>query len=184
MVAADPNDARIRRSAAYGYRDLGDALAANSDRTKGRAYLEKALSIFAELAAKDPKNGVVTQQRVLTHLKMSRFFLDGNDASLAVEHARRAIEVGEQSPALQDAGGQSMLAQTHYQLGKALQGGKRSVGKAAGCEREAHASFQKSLDIWNELSGKGKLTAADVKRVEEVQAEIARCQATNAASGE
>lgn len=121
-MSADAKDTRIRRSAAYGYRDLGIALSAAEQPNKALKNFNTALNIFTLLSQQDPKNTIVKQQLAVTRLKMSEFFMKQGDAAQAAENARQAIAVGEKLNAdgIEDFDAQETLAAARAQLEKSL----------------------------------------------------------------
>lgn len=72
------------------------------------------------------------------------------------------------------------LALTHVAPGISyvkLASEKRSSGEQRNAHlREARASFQKSLDIWQDMHARGTLIAADAGKPDEVAREIARLE--------
>lgn len=188
LMTEDPKDARIRRSSAYGYRDLGEALAANGERVEAEKSFNTALGIFEEMGVKDPRNGVLISQQALTHLKMSRFFLSGPDMTRALNSTQRAVKIGESiilaNPL--DVNARKTLAESAAQLGKCFEFMAGASGLAKEEEQgtkwqEARTWYVKSASLWREVADKGRLSTVETKKQDEVAAAIVR--ADNALPG-
>ena len=183
LVAADPSDASVRRNEAVGYRNIGVALGSIGDRPGALDNFHKALQVFAALVLKDPSNADFRRQQGWTHIRMSMFLLADGDAMAAIESARQAITIDEPlvaaNPKNTTAAGN--LAVAYLQLGKChtLLASKAATpsDKQMGHWREARDWDQKSLGIWRDLRDRGTLSGADQNKPDEVQSEIARCDA-------
>ena len=183
LVAADPNDAYVRRDLAVNYGNLATALANNNDRVGARANFDKAVMILGELAAQSPSNAQVSFNRGLAYLKMGAFLSDSDDVPAAIEKVREAARIGEALVAIdsKNANARSMLALAYYQLGNyhRLLATRAETPTAEQLDhwREARVSFQKALDIYQDLKNKDTLNGADANKPAEIAKEIANCDA-------
>ncbi len=178
MVAADPNDADIRKNSAVGYRNVATALG-TGNRIEALKNFHKALQVLAELTSKDPTNADYRRQWATTYLLLSRVQSQANDLSGAIDSAVQGIRIDEVLVATSptNASARSTLALLYSQLGASHAAFAAKAGASKGDEhwRAARDAFQKSLDIYQDMKSKGKLSGADVNKPEELAKEIAKC---------
>ena len=180
LVAADPNDANIRRNSAVGYRNLGTAVG-TSNVVEALSDFHKALQIFAELTAKDPNNADFRRQWAFTYLSLSRFQPKGGDLDGAVDSAIQGIKIDEalvaSSPT--NASARNTLALLYSQLGAshAALATRAGTSKQTAPWQAAKDSYQKSLDIYQDMKSNGTLKGADAGKPDELAKEIAKCDA-------
>jgi serine/threonine protein kinase/tetratricopeptide (TPR) repeat protein len=180
LVAADPNDANIRRNSAVGYRNLGSAVG-TSNVVEALSAFHKALQIFAELTAKDPNNADFRRQWAFTYLSLSRFQPKADDLDGAVDSAIQGIKIDEalvaSSPT--NASARNTLALLYSQLGAShtALAAKAGTSKQTAQWQAAKDSYQKSLDIYQDMKSNGTLKGADAGKPDELAKEIAKCDA-------
>lgn len=181
MVAADPNDADIRKNSAVGYRNVATALG-TGNRIEAVNNFHKALQIFAALVAKGAANADYRRQWATTYLLLSRSQSQANDLNSAVYSALQGIRIDEtlvaSSPT--NAGARNTLAQLDSQLGASYAGlaTKSGAGKQNAQWQAAKTAYQKSLEIYQDMKNKGTLKGADARKPEELAREIAKCDAS------
>src|SRR5262249_27734621 len=137
----------------------------------------KALEIFAGLVAKDSNNGDFRRQWAYTYLALSRSQVKWNDANAAIASAQQGIKIEE---ALVASAPTNVTARTTLALLDRQLGDSHAVLGAKGSKQEwgvAKDSYQKALDIYQDLRNKGTLIAADAGKPDELAKEIARCEA-------
>jgi serine/threonine protein kinase/tetratricopeptide (TPR) repeat protein len=182
LVAADPTP-DARRVSATGYRNLAEGLAANGSRAEALGNFNRAVQILSELMAKDPKNARLNLQQGVNYLKLSTFLSDTGDVAGAIEKARQAAELSGTLTAANpnNSSARQTLASSYAQLGRgyASLAEKAAVPISLKKERwqEARSWYQKSLDIWQDMKAKKKLSGADAGKPAEVTREIEKCNA-------
>jgi non-specific serine/threonine protein kinase/serine/threonine-protein kinase len=180
LAAADPNDGSIRRNLAVGYRNVGVALGTN-DPAGALSNFHKALQIFAELNAKDPNNADLRRQWAYCYLAQGRFQSEADDLNAAIESDLQGIKIDEalvaSSPT--NASARNTLAQLYEKLGshhaKLAAKLDASTGKHTERWRAAKEAYEKSLDLYQDMKSKGKLSPADAGKPDEIAQEIAKC---------
>jgi tetratricopeptide (TPR) repeat protein len=180
LVTADPNDASIRRSSAVGYRNLGTAVGTDN-RVEALNNFHKALQIFAELTAKDPNNADFRRNWAFAYLHLSRFQSKADDLNGALDSALQGIKIDEvlvaSSPT--NASARNTLALLYSQLGAshAALAATANISKQTAEWQAAKDSYQKSLDIYQDMKSNGTLKGADAGKPDELAKEIAKCDA-------
>ena len=178
LLKADPNDASTRRLVAVSYRNIAEAIASNGDITGALNNFHKAQQMFAELIAKDPINEDYQIKLASVYFAMSRVQSQAGDLNGALDSVNQGIKIDEvlvaASPTNSTA--RNTLAQLYAQLG-ASQAALAEKGRQMEQWRAAKEAYQKSLDLYQDMKSKGKLTPADAKKLDELTAEIAKCDA-------
>ena len=180
LVAADPGDVAIRRNLAVGYRNVGVAVGETDPQEALRSF-QKAIGIFTELVAKDPRNDDFRRQWAYTYLGTSRFQNDNGDSAGAIISAEKGTTIEEalvaDSP--MNVPAQNTLALLYTQLGNAQEkcADKTGADKAVQGEHrfKAKEAFVKGLKVYQALKDKGTMAEADVNKIAELEAEIAKC---------
>ncbi len=177
LVAADPGDVAIRRNLAVGYRNVGVAVG-ETDQLEALRSFQKAIAIFAELVAKDPRNDDFRRQWAYTYLGTSRFQNDNGECEGAIISAEEGVTIEEalvaDSP--MNVPAQNTLALLYTQLGNSQEKCANEAGAVqAEHWRKAKEAFVKGLKVYQALKGKGTLAEADVNKITELEAEIAKC---------
>ena len=176
MLGRDPNDAANRRNTAVGYRNLAVAIGPDS-RAEALKDFNKALDMFSALVARDSDNNDFRRQWAYTYLTLSRFQLKADDLNAAVESAQQGIKIDEalvgSSPT--NASARNTLALLYRQLGDsyAALGANRNKQQWSA----AKDSYQKALDIYQDMKSKGALSGADANKPAELEKDIAKCDA-------
>jgi tetratricopeptide (TPR) repeat protein len=184
LIAADANDANIRRDLAVNYRKTGEAFGKMKDGARALENFGKSLRIFDELAAQDPANAVLKRHQGLTYLMMSVLCSDTGDAQCAINAANRTRAIDEALLATDgtNTAARNNLGSAYFQLGKG-HSLLASAGKQRDEWRQARDWYQKSLTTWQELKADGKLAGKDSGKADQVTGEIAKCVAALSSPG-
>ena len=178
LIADEPGDASMRRMWAVGHRNMGMALGA-ARREEGARHLARAREILAGIVAQNPTNFDFRRQWAFTHLATSRFENDANDPAAAVASAEEGIKIAE--PLVADAptevSARNTLAMLYLQLGASHAKLAATAAAPQGHWRGAKEAYGKSLAIYEDLKAQGKLSGADANKLDELRAEIAKCDA-------
>jgi tetratricopeptide (TPR) repeat protein len=180
MVAADPNDAEIRKNSAVGYRNVATALG-TGNRIEALNNFHKALQILTELVAKDPTNADYRLRWATTYLLLSRFQSQVNDLNGAVDSANQGIKIDEAlvASSAMNVSARKTLAQLNSQLGAShvALATKSGASKQNAQWQAAKDAYQKSLDIYQDMQSKGTLSGADAGKPDELAKGLAQCDA-------
>jgi serine/threonine protein kinase len=183
MLSADPNDKNMRMDGAIIYRKLGEALGKANDRAGALEQFRAALRIFNELSSNNSKDDYRMRQQGLAYLRFSEFLLGTGNIADAIENAQRAREIYESLIAAnaKNTVAAEQLARTYAQLGKChtqlASTPNAAPGQRAPSWQEAKDWYRKSLEVWQQVQSKRKLSDADASTLNDVQREIAECDA-------
>ncbi len=182
LAAADPNDVKIRRNLAVGYRNVGAALGVEG----GAHALEnfhQALQIFSELNRKDPNNADFRRQWAHCYLMQGHLQSDLDDLGSAIESDLKGVKIAEAlvASAPTNASARNTLAQLYEELGNNRAKLAVNPGTSAGRQTELRVSakeaYQKSLDLYQEMKNKGTLGAINADKPNELARAIGICDA-------
>ena len=182
LSAADAGDAGHRRWVAVTYNEMGGVLAALGRKTEAQQSHDKAIAISEELARDDAVRVESRRDLVVMHTAAGRLLIDDNP-DRAMEHFRRAETLGvalaEQDPA--NLRTRSSLAEARAALAacysdRALRSGVTPVDRAADL-RTARELYQRSLEDWRVVEGRGLLISRDAEKPQATARALAECDA-------
>jgi tetratricopeptide (TPR) repeat protein/predicted Ser/Thr protein kinase len=186
LAASDPSNVEVRSWVAYNNKAIGKALAQTGDTNGALAQSEEALAGFTKLLAGEPTNIAVHTALVGTREQIGGILEKGGKTDAALESYGKALALLHDWLALRPASAEArhLMALDYVTIGKVYQNraaGRKSADESRQAVREARASFQRSLEIWQEMRDEGQLNAADATNVDRVSKDIAEC---NTALGE
>lgn len=183
ILKADAKDAYTRKSVALGYRNVAEAQGAMGDYRGALDNFHKSQQLFAELVTEDPANADTKSKSAYVYLATSRVQFQAGDLNGALESALQGIKIDE---ALLAAAPTNVLARnTLAQLDDALGDDHAKLAAKITSStvkqneqwRAAKDAYQKSLEIFQDLKSKDKLSGADASKPDELAKEIAKCDA-------
>jgi eukaryotic-like serine/threonine-protein kinase len=168
LAAADASNQMFRADLAIAHRRTGDAFAQLNDVPAALRHHRQALTLQEEMKAEVPdtslhENVAISQWRVADLLARAG---DANGAlayygkSLANYDALLAAGSGDNITRRDFAATLAKAAAIHVKLSR---------------WREARSAYQRSLDVYVELRGKGALPEAETGKPDELAREIAKC---------
>jgi len=181
LLAADPNNADFRRMLAYDEYAMGGLLAL-TDLNEALSHERAALSSFEELAAADPANMQLQQDRGRALGHIGQILTRMNKFPAALEQLRRSYDVMDKLPGTENP--QSMVgyevASDQFWMGKANVGlaatpAMSAEQKATFCQ-QAESWFQKCLPEWEQLRDHASPRFDGAARVEEIQRQRTKCE--------
>ncbi len=183
MLSADPNDKNMRMDGAIIYRKLGEALGKANDRAGALEQFRTALRIFNELSSNNSKDDYRVRQQGLAYLRFSEFLSGTDNIAGAIENAEHARQIYESLIAANATNtvAATQLAFTYAQLGKChtllASASDTAPNGRRNNWREAKDWFQKSLGLRQQLQSKHKLSDMDANKLNDIQQQIAECDA-------
>jgi tetratricopeptide (TPR) repeat protein len=161
---------------------VGHALLVKNEFAASLESYRKALALREAVVAADPANVSARSYVARAHSSIGDILAETGDSAGAVESYRKALSIRE-AMAAGDPGSVDLrivladsyadLALLHSRLAK----GERTPAQNRPEQlREARSWFQRSLDIFNELQSKGKLTGDDARKPENLSRELAKIE--------
>ena len=184
LAAADPLNAKLRRGQAVGHFNVAQVSAKLGDTKTGLESSRKALAIFDEMLAADPKNEDFRQASAMTQTFVCEMMIKTGQAAEAVKLLAEAQVALEKSFAASptDEIAHFRLANVEAALGQgysALASDDRTpAAKRLSYWRESRSWFQKSQEIYKIFLAAGNLTGEDAVRLDVVNEELAKCDAS------
>ena len=179
--AANPTDAEARIDLSFSYGALSVCLSNMGDLDGALETYRKALAIRQALADADPKNVNAQSALVRAHWRIGHFLDKKGDAASALASFRKALAIQEglsrvdpSNEAVREglAGALGRVADAEAALGASA---KTPAASRPGHWKEARSFYQRSLDIWQDLSRRGLLRGGNVGEPDRVAAQLTRC---------
>jgi non-specific serine/threonine protein kinase/serine/threonine-protein kinase len=178
----DPKNTQVRLDLSFTYASVGHALLVKNEFAASLESYRKALALREAVVAADPANVSARSYVARAHSSIGDILAETGDRAGAVESYRKALSIRE-AMAAGDPGSVDLrivladsyadLALLHSRLAK----GERTPAQNRPEQlREARSWFQRSLDIFNELQSKGKLTGDDARKPENLSRELAKIE--------
>ena len=157
-------------------------LAKSGDTAGAQEYFQKARTIVTDLLANDPGNATYFMILRGNYMRMTDVLLTTGDVNGASEDACKELAIDDQilalNPASADAPRNQALA--HAQLGKAYtllaSNPRMTVAEQQQNWCAGRSEYQKSVDIWQDMEGKGMLNQVDLEKRDEVARTLADCE--------
>ena len=179
--AANPTDAEARIDLSFSYGALSVCLSNMGDLDGALETYRKALAIRQALADADPKNVNAQSALVRAHWRIGHFLDKKGDAAAALGSFRKALAIQEglsrvdpSNEAVREglAAALGRVADAEAALGASA---KTPAVSRPGHWREARSFYQRSLDIWQDLSRRGLLRGGNVGEPDRIAGQLARC---------
>jgi len=180
LLAAEPSNAITREDLAYTHQRIGDFLANFGDNAQALVHFSKALESYEQLVAAAPADLSWRFRVAICHAGVAGVQTRLGQTDLALQ------ECGKASSLLQEikedatnANQRSDRARAYQCIGSAYLALAASP-KASASETRQHMSaargmFQQTLNILEELRGRGTLDASNEQWAKEIADEIAKC---------
>jgi serine/threonine protein kinase/tetratricopeptide (TPR) repeat protein len=183
LQAADPNNAQARRDLAIIHGNLGTTLIYTRDTAGAFQHMQKALSLFQELALREPKSIQAQRDLSLCYTNTGDMHLENNDRTAALEDYYQGLAslqpIAEADRA--NAVIQYRLANLLFRMGGVFvslaSDPKTPAGQRGQQWREARATYEKSLAVWQGMAQRGQLKESQQQKIKEASAAIAKCEA-------
>ena len=178
LSSADPQDKGHRLWLAVNYLLLGNVLADLHQQGEALEHYSKAVAIAEPLVAADNKWWEARGYLAQMYIKIGGSLSRTGQVLSARQYLQKAIGLAEESGNRdpQNARTRRVLAQAYNEMAVHWSNpSTRSSDKDS--LREACAWYQKSRDIWQDMKDKGTLSGADAGKPDELNKEIAKCDA-------
>ena len=182
LLAADPANAVTRKSLALLHKRIADFAANMQDSSESLLHFTKAREGFEKIAADAPSD-LLSRIRVATcGAGVAGMRARLGEADSAQEECRKSIALLgaiKEDPA--NAVHRSFRAEAYEYLGYAYNA-LATAAQGSPAETKQHTTaardmFQQSLDILEDLRGRGLLNAADTRWARDIAGEVAKCDA-------
>ena len=176
----DPNNEQYRGDVAYALIRVGDMLVALGDPQRALVSYQKSRTLRERDVNADPTNLWKRSSLIEARAKMTKALAIGRQyqAALAASAETQALMAHTRLDPT-NANFRGFFADTYIDLGAAHALLARERGTTPGERRDrwraARTWYQQSLEIWQDLQGRGTLAATDRPKLESVAGEIARC---------
>ncbi len=176
-VAANPASSESRADLGVAYFRLGEMFENSANRQEALPNYQKAVEIEESISNADPANTVARGDLSEDYMKVSDVSLKLGARAKALEGYRKALAIREELVAKtpDDAEGRTQLARIYESLGEYFSLVAKNSQRADDWQ-EARRLYQQSLDIWNDLQQRGKLTSDYLKKPSEVKQKIVKCE--------
>lgn len=200
LSSADPTNSEARRDLSFVYMGLAAAYAKTGNARKARENYAAVIPIDGQLLAADPTNQEDLQNLAATYIKLGDLSSTEGDLLGAIENCRKVVDVRERMLTItpDNSAYVSNLADAYFHMGflQAETAGAH-VGEGGILDatilpptsakqmqqwRDAKSWYQKNIDILRAMKSKGTLFGADANRIDELEREIAKCDAALASS--
>jgi eukaryotic-like serine/threonine-protein kinase len=168
LSAADPNSIAYRSRLANASVQMGEIRGQSGNRGAAEENYHAGLSIYKELLVKSPKDGRVVNGFIFTYLSYGNFLVKNGKAAAALESFRQALNVYESKSEADRKEYEEQLAKIYQGIGDA----QVLLDQKA----EARETYQKSLELWQNLQQPGKTTTNYENKPEEVRKKLAKLQ--------
>ena len=175
LVASDQTNANKKNALAETLTALGEAFYSADNPIAAAEKTNKAAAIYDDLSANNKdfaqdKSDVAAVRQMLAKISMKR-----KDAAATLENYRQALAIlGTDSAPDKTPEELARTAEIYEGIADA------QILSKSGAENlnEAKAAYRKSLDIWQDLERKGKLTPGNNNSLVQVSQKLAKCETT------
>jgi tetratricopeptide (TPR) repeat protein len=134
-------------------------------------HYRKALSFFEALSAADPTNALASRSVAISYEKLGDALLQTGDANEALNIHRKSLAIRETLFAADPASVplRRDMAKAYFDMGADYAAlAKKDTQRL----RQAVTAYEKSLDLWVDLSNRGLLKGDDLQQPDKVKAEL------------
>jgi len=177
-VAANPASSESHADLGVAYFRLGEMFENSANRREALPNYQKAVEIEESISTADPADTVARGDLSEDYMKLSDVSLKLGDSAKALEGYRKALAIREALVAKtpDDAEGRTQLARIYESLGDCFSTIAKNDKRVSNWQ-EAKRWYQQSLDVWNDLQGRGTLTSDYAKKPNEVKQKIVKYEA-------
>jgi non-specific serine/threonine protein kinase/serine/threonine-protein kinase len=185
----DPRNARAKFQVAVGYQRIGGMLAKTGNESEAVETYRKAVRALDDLVQRDPANRRSRVKLADTLTSLGILLAKSDDSAGALEAGRRSLAIAEELSAANPSSPEfnvivatacSGLGSSHATFAV---DSRRSAAMRLAEWREARKWFQKSMDMWANVTAGGRFTSIIYGSSKQVQQDIARCDAALAKLG-
>jgi non-specific serine/threonine protein kinase/serine/threonine-protein kinase len=183
LAAADPQDRGHRRWLAVTYLSVGELFAKLDQPGKALENYRKAIAISEEVFAADPDRAETLRDLARMHEAMALLLAHTDQTGAALECFNKAESMAN---AAANHDPQNIRVRIRLvRIRTEMAGFYRKLADARGAPiasrssnlRAARNSYQRSIDIWQDLGKMGMLSTRDAGKSDEAAREIANCDA-------
>ncbi|HEX4629682.1 MAG TPA: serine/threonine-protein kinase [Chthoniobacterales bacterium] len=174
LFADSPSNAQVRRDLFVAYLELGDTYTLPDDRSVATDCYTRAKAMLAP-ASSDKRNTQDRSDLATLSLSLAAWERNYGSASAALENARQAAATREELLAANPSNciTRRDLAEAYAELGADYERLATTGQTKSGSAQAAEESYQKSLNLWQEMERKGTLAGAYVTKPAELSAKLA-----------
>ena len=176
IVAADPNNAEIKRDLSISHEKIGNMFARLGDPQGALAQFRQALEIDTILSVSDPQNAQTILDRASSLEKIGDLLMKSGDLTGALDSHHQARQLREEVAGKDQKNVEvrSDLAFTYQQIAAAhVELAQKSRSEYHWLE--AKNWYQRCLDVMTDLQNRGALKKDDEAEIERIKAEIRKC---------
>lgn len=181
LAAADASNLEAQRDLADINVVAGRARMAANDTAAAKEHCRRAIAIYDRLLKTDAVSAELRDLFASTYDLFGDVLAKENNSAGAIEALQHALTLLEQSPAnAWSADPRDSSAAAHAKIAglyEALAAKAESPEDRRRNWLAARAEFRQSLEIYTELKAKGVLVGSEPARIEQISAEIAKCDA-------
>jgi eukaryotic-like serine/threonine-protein kinase len=185
LVAADPTNVRYRMDLAFAAHDVGEYEVALGELPGALEAHRKALALVDDVLAADPRNAHAQVAAAYCANGLGAALARSGDRAGALRLFERAAGLSESVLAADPTNGYARrnLAWGCENAGDALTAASHGAFAPPASQRLARGWYARSLAAWTSLRGQGKLSGEDERRLVEIEAALAHCDAVLASNG-
>jgi non-specific serine/threonine protein kinase/serine/threonine-protein kinase len=187
LLAQDPENEQYRGDVAYSLIRVGDMLAVQGRPREALARYGRSLTMRERDVTADPTNLWKRSSLIEAHAKITKTLAKANQRAAALEATAKTLALMDKTRVEStNVVIRGFFADTYADLGQAhavLAAGRRIPDDDRPEHwRRSRDLYRRSLAIWEDLRGRGTLSAIDRPKLETVEREIARCDRMVAAA--
>ncbi len=177
QVKAEPNSLEAKRDLAVGFQNVGKALGLAGRWNEALSYYRQALRVSRELSGLKPENAEFRRDSQIYLRKVGEALIELKDFNAAIESYQESAKVAEELVAVSGENNEARLdlALINTRLGEAWSKLAQSSGRKPHWQ-QARQWFQRGLEGWLEIRGRGALPEEDAEQPERIAREIAKCE--------
>jgi non-specific serine/threonine protein kinase/serine/threonine-protein kinase len=183
VSAADPADAKGRRNVGVAHLQMWKALAKNGNYAEALKTARSSVAIFEGLIDEDRANMHGRGELALSYNYLGLSLAKTGSGSQALDYCRKARVITEELADANPANAElkAIKAYTYSNTGNVYaaiaSGETSSVSRRLELWREARGWHQRGFDIMKGLKDRGEFASYDYGSVDDIAAEIAKCDA-------
>jgi serine/threonine protein kinase/tetratricopeptide (TPR) repeat protein len=181
LLVSDPNNEQYRGDLAYALIRVGDMLAVGRSYAQALDNYRRSQALRERDVKADPGNLWKRASLIEAHAKITKTLAKAGQYDAAAAAHGQTLELVEHTTiAPTNVAFRSFFATTYSDLGEThvliAADPRIPIERRGPAWRTARTMYQRSLDIWNDLNGRGIMNAVDGPKLAAVTREIARCE--------
>lgn len=186
LLATDRTNAQARRDLAVSYATFADTLLSSGNEAEALSRIAQSVEVFEALAEADPANAGSREDLVLAYNRAGKMFAADGQLRRAADNYRKAQMIAEKLSAEDPSNieARHALADSYSRLG-AANATMAIDQKDAVSARRAHWSeacswYQRSQQLFREMSEQGVLHGSYAGKPAEIERELTKCETARA----